>query len=86
MAFAIYFHIRNRESNRTLEIFDEKLHPLSVSQHAIIYLVGGGGGSVKKTWTVLYMCLLLELFFIMIFTLFKLQQMKKMLPLILFIK
>lgn len=35
MAFAIYFHIRNRESNRTLEIFDEKLHPLSVSHQNI---------------------------------------------------
>lgn len=32
VAFAIYFHIRNRESNRTLEIFDEKLHPLSRDQ------------------------------------------------------
>ncbi|KAK3082617.1 hypothetical protein FSP39_000585 [Pinctada imbricata] len=29
VAFAIYFHIRNRDSNRTLEIFDEKIHPLS---------------------------------------------------------
>lgn len=35
VAFAIYFHIRNRESNRTLEIFDEKLHPLSVSHQNI---------------------------------------------------
>lgn len=42
MAFAIYFHIRNRESDRTLEIFDEKLHPLSVSQHALIFFSGGG--------------------------------------------
>lgn len=29
VAYAVYFHIRNRESDRTLEIFDEKLHPLS---------------------------------------------------------
>ncbi|CAC5366533.1 Cyclin-Y-like protein 2,Cyclin-Y-like protein 1-B,Cyclin-Y,Cyclin-Y-like protein 1-A,Cyclin-Y-like protein 1,Putative cyclin-Y-like protein 3 [Mytilus coruscus] len=29
VAYAVYFHIRNRESNRTLEIFDEKAHPLS---------------------------------------------------------
>ncbi|XP_069108014.1 cyclin-Y-like protein 1 isoform X2 [Argopecten irradians] len=29
VAYAIYFHIKNRESNRTIEIFDEKLHPLS---------------------------------------------------------
>lgn len=31
VTLAIYYHIRNRTSNRTLEIFDEKLHPLSVS-------------------------------------------------------
>lgn len=29
VAYAVYFHIKNRESNRTIEIFDEKLHPLS---------------------------------------------------------
>lgn len=29
VAFAVYFHIKKRESNRTLEIFDEKSHPLS---------------------------------------------------------
>ncbi|KAJ8320587.1 hypothetical protein KUTeg_002174 [Tegillarca granosa] len=29
VAFAIYFHIKNREDNHTLEVFDEKLHPLS---------------------------------------------------------
>ena len=36
VTLAVYFHIRNRElalpyGIRTLEIFDEKLHPLSVS-------------------------------------------------------
>ena len=36
VTLAVYFHIRNRELSlpngiRTLEIFDEKLHPLSVS-------------------------------------------------------
>lgn len=29
VTLAIYYHIRNRASNRVLEIFDEKLHPLS---------------------------------------------------------
>lgn len=29
VAFAVYFHVRNRESDRTLEIFDERAHPLS---------------------------------------------------------
>ncbi|XP_035232364.1 cyclin-Y-like protein 1 [Stegodyphus dumicola] len=29
VTLAIYYHIRNRTSNRTLDIFDEKLHPLS---------------------------------------------------------
>uniref|UniRef100_A0A8C5HEV5 Cyclin-Y-like protein 1 n=1 Tax=Gouania willdenowi TaxID=441366 RepID=A0A8C5HEV5_GOUWI len=29
VALAIYYHIKNRDSNRTLEIFDEKKHPLS---------------------------------------------------------
>lgn len=31
VTLAIYYHIRNRTSNRTMDIFDEKLHPLSVS-------------------------------------------------------
>ncbi|XP_015909465.1 cyclin-Y-like protein 1 [Parasteatoda tepidariorum] len=29
VALAIYYHIRNRTSNRTLDIFDERIHPLS---------------------------------------------------------
>lgn len=29
VTLAIYYHIRNRTSTRTLDIFDEKLHPLS---------------------------------------------------------
>ncbi|XP_053273521.1 cyclin-Y-like protein 1 isoform X2 [Pleuronectes platessa] len=29
VALAIYYHIKNRDSNRSLEIFDEKKHPLS---------------------------------------------------------
>ncbi|XP_061686695.1 cyclin-Y-like protein 1 isoform X2 [Syngnathoides biaculeatus] len=29
VAFAIYYHIKNRESSRSLDIFDEKKHPLS---------------------------------------------------------
>jgi len=33
VAFAVFFHIKNRESNKTLEIFDEKHHPLSVSNY-----------------------------------------------------
>lgn len=35
VALAIYFHIRTRQENpgenRTMEIYDEKMHPLSVS-------------------------------------------------------
>lgn len=31
VALAIYYHIRNRADNRILDIFDERLHPLSVS-------------------------------------------------------
>ncbi|XP_020497816.1 cyclin-Y-like protein 1 [Labrus bergylta] len=29
VALAIYYHIKNRDSNRTLDIFDEKKHPLT---------------------------------------------------------
>ncbi|GFR03784.1 cyclin-Y-like protein 1-B [Trichonephila clavata] len=29
VTLAIYYHIRNRTSNRTLDIFDERIHPLS---------------------------------------------------------
>ncbi|KAK7893196.1 hypothetical protein WMY93_022348 [Mugilogobius chulae] len=29
VALAIYYHIKNRDSNRSLDIFDEKKHPLS---------------------------------------------------------
>lgn len=29
LSLAIYYHIRNRTSERCLEIFDERLHPLS---------------------------------------------------------
>ena len=46
VALAIYFHIRNRdhhqiqqqtdEEERMLEIFDEKLHPLSVCEHCCL--------------------------------------------------
>uniref|UniRef100_A0A665WJS0 Cyclin Y-like 1 n=1 Tax=Echeneis naucrates TaxID=173247 RepID=A0A665WJS0_ECHNA len=32
VALAIYYHIKNRDSNRSLDIFDEKKHPLSVSE------------------------------------------------------
>lgn len=31
VALAIYYHIKNRTSERQVEIFDEKLHPLTVS-------------------------------------------------------
>ena len=30
VAFAVCFHVKNRENDRTLEIFDERAHPLSV--------------------------------------------------------
>ncbi|GIY21281.1 cyclin-Y-like protein 1-B [Caerostris extrusa] len=36
VTLAIYYHIRNRTSNRTLDIFDEKIHPF-VSDHRSIY-------------------------------------------------
>lgn len=29
VTLAIYYHIKNRDSDRTLEIFDEKMHPLT---------------------------------------------------------
>ncbi|XP_045470646.1 cyclin-Y-like protein 1-B [Harmonia axyridis] len=29
VGFAIYYHIKNRDSDRTIDIFDEKLHPLT---------------------------------------------------------
>ncbi|XP_023563222.1 cyclin-Y-like protein 1 [Octodon degus] len=28
--FALYFHIQNREANRSLDIFDERLHPVTI--------------------------------------------------------
>ena len=31
VTLAIYYHIKNRQSERQMDIFDEKLHPLSVS-------------------------------------------------------
>ena len=31
VSLAIYYHIKNRKSNVILEIFDEKSHPLTVS-------------------------------------------------------
>src|SRR5437763_1205913 len=31
VTLAIYYHIRNRITNRVFDIFDERLHPLSVS-------------------------------------------------------
>lgn len=40
MSFAIYYHIKNRTSERRLEIFDEKLHPLTVNHYfQVIVLV-----------------------------------------------
>lgn len=36
VALAIYYHIKNRTSERRIEIFDEKLHPLTVSFELII--------------------------------------------------
>ncbi|XP_020312595.1 cyclin-Y-like protein 1 isoform X6 [Oncorhynchus kisutch] len=30
VTLAIYYHIKNRDSDRSLDIFDEKMHPLSV--------------------------------------------------------
>ena len=32
MISAIYYHIKNRISNQVQDIFDEKLHPLTVSE------------------------------------------------------
>ncbi|XP_061918562.1 cyclin-Y-like protein 1 [Entelurus aequoreus] len=39
VALAIYYHIKNRDSNRSLEIFDEKKHPLSREKVADDYSV-----------------------------------------------
>jgi len=51
VALAVYFHIKNRnrgingsiyppdeQDDRLVEIFDEKLHPLSVSDHSCDYV------------------------------------------------
>lgn len=35
VALAIYYHIKNRTSERQIEIFDEKLHPLTVSMSVV---------------------------------------------------
>lgn len=46
VALAIYFHIRNRDhredhqlEGRLLDIFDERLHPLTVSQMSVLFQV-----------------------------------------------
>ena len=36
VSLAIYYHIKNRKSNVILEIFDEKSHPLTVSNKPIL--------------------------------------------------
>ena len=36
VSLAIYYHIRNRASDTILEIFDEKLHPLTVRNFIIV--------------------------------------------------
>lgn len=36
VALAIYYHIKNRTSDRLLDIFDEKLYPLTVSFKTLI--------------------------------------------------
>lgn len=36
VSLAIYYHIKHRTSNRQLDIFDEKLHPLTVSTLDVI--------------------------------------------------
>ena len=33
VALAVYYHIKNRTSQRQIDIFDEKIHPLTVSNH-----------------------------------------------------
>lgn len=33
VALAVYYNIKNRQSNRQIEIFDERLHPLTVSSN-----------------------------------------------------
>lgn len=37
VALATYYHIRNRTADRTLDIFDEKLHPLTVSDSLLFW-------------------------------------------------
>lgn len=36
VSLAIYYHIKHRASNRQLDIFDEKLHPLTVSVPGVV--------------------------------------------------
>jgi hypothetical protein len=38
VSLAIYYLIKNRKSNVTLEIFDEKLHPLTVRSQWLVLL------------------------------------------------
>ena len=33
VSLAIYYHIKNRTSNQVLDIFDEKIHPLTVMKY-----------------------------------------------------
>lgn len=38
VALAIYYHIKNRTSQRQIDIFDEKVHPLTVSLYNFFFL------------------------------------------------
>lgn len=39
VALAVYYHIKNRTSHRQIDIFDEKLHPLTVTFKNIFFLL-----------------------------------------------
>ena len=38
VSLAIYYHIKNRTSNQVLDIFDEKVHPLTVRNPSLQFL------------------------------------------------
>jgi len=41
VALAVYYHIKNRTSQRQIDIFDEKLHPLTVIYQIVQEVVKG---------------------------------------------
>lgn len=60
VALAVYYHIKNRTSQRQIDIFDEKLHPLTVVYQRNITCVNCFHKSV------IYLCVFSYLFYMLI--------------------